>query len=48
MRALLAGGWDQVSEFSAQTKSAVSGVVSGYLQWQLEKGLRSLNHVERN
>lgn len=48
MRALLSGAWDDVEGFSDQTKSAVSGVVSGYLQWQLEKGLRSLNHVERN
>ncbi|MEY5023896.1 MAG: repair protein RecO, partial [Actinomycetota bacterium] len=47
MRALLAGGWGEVGSYSEQTKSAVSGVVSGYLQWQLEKGLRSLNHVER-
>jgi DNA repair protein RecO (recombination protein O) len=48
MRSLLAGSWEEVTLASNQTKSAVSGVVSGYLQWQLEKGLRSLNHVERN
>jgi DNA repair protein RecO (recombination protein O) len=48
MRSLLTGSWDEVALASDQTKSAVSGVVSGYLQWQLEKGLRSLNHVERN
>lgn len=47
MRALLEGAWDNVALATDQTKTAVSGVVSGYLQWQLEKGLRSLNHVER-
>lgn len=47
MRALLKGAWDNVALATDQTKTAVSGVVSGYLQWQLEKGLRSLNHVER-
>lgn len=48
MRALLTGSWDEVTLANEQTKTAVSGVVSGYLQWQLEKGLKSLNHVERN
>ena len=47
MSALLAGDWDQVQSANKETRSVVSGVVSGYLQWQLEKGLKSLQHVER-
>jgi DNA repair protein RecO (recombination protein O) len=48
MAALLAGDWSQVSSSKEVTKSAVSSVVSGYLQWQLEKGLRAMSHVERS
>jgi DNA repair protein RecO (recombination protein O) len=48
MAALLAGDWSQVSSSKEVTKTAVSGVVSGYLQWQLEKGLRAMSHVERS
>lgn len=44
---LLAGDWENVALASAGTRAAVSGVVAGYLQWQLERGLRSLEHVER-
>lgn len=48
MQALISGDWESVSQASDQAKQNVSGVVSGYLQWQLEKGLKSLNHVERH
>ena len=44
---LLAGDWQGVSQAAAATRATVSGVVAGYLQWQLERGLRSLEHVER-
>ncbi|MBT5398018.1 MAG: DNA repair protein RecO [Aquiluna sp.] len=44
---LLAGDWQGVSQATAATRATVSGVVAGYLQWQLERGLRSLEHVER-
>ena len=47
MQALMAGEWDKVSEQSVKTKQAVSSVVAGYMQWQLERGLRSLSFVER-
>lgn len=47
MAALLAGDWDQVRSAERGTRAVVSGVISGYLQWQLEKGLKSLQHVER-
>lgn len=47
MQNLLSGSWEEVSKISDETRSAVSGVISGYLQWQLERGLRSLSFVER-
>ena len=48
MRALLAGDWDSVSQAPEKTKEAVGIVVSTYLEWQLERGLRSLRFLERN
>lgn len=48
MRALLAGDWDTVAKADDQTKEAVGNVVSTYLQWQLERGLRSLRFLERS
>jgi len=48
MRALLAGDWSVVDQLSETQGERVSGVISGYLQWQLERGLRSMNHVERS
>jgi len=47
MQSLMAGEWDKVTSQSFQIKQAVSSVVAGYMQWQLERGLRSLNFVER-
>jgi DNA repair protein RecO (recombination protein O) len=47
MQALLAGDWPAVSEAAVKDLDSVSGVVSGYLQWQLERGLRSMSFVER-
>lgn len=47
MAALLAGDWEIVRTATKEVRAQVSGVVSGYLQWQLEKGLKSLQHVER-
>ena len=47
MQALMAGEWDKVSEQPVKIKQAVSSVVAGYMQWQLERGLRSLSFVER-
>ena len=48
IEALLSGDWPSVTRSSSKTRKAVSGVVSAYLQWQLERGLRSLEHVERS
>jgi len=47
MRSLLAGDWSSVGQATHETKSAVSSVVAAYLQWQLERGLRSMSLVER-
>lgn len=47
MTNLLRGEWEQIALAEPGVKTTVSGVISGYLQWQLERGLKSLNHVER-
>jgi len=48
MRSLLAGDWDSVREVEERDRMQVSGVISAYLQWQLERGMKSLQHVERS
>jgi DNA repair protein RecO (recombination protein O) len=48
MRNLLAGNWDEVSSADEQTRKSVSGSVAGYVQWQLERGLRAMSFVERS
>jgi DNA repair protein RecO (recombination protein O) len=45
--ALLRGDWAVADAAEAKVRREVSGVVSAYLQWQLERGLRSLPLVER-
>lgn len=47
MKNLLSGTWNEVAGVGDETRSAVSGVIAGYMQWQLERGLRSLSFVER-
>jgi DNA repair protein RecO (recombination protein O) len=47
MRALLAGDWENVSNTKDLDRARVSSVIAAYLQWQLERGLKSLQHVER-
>ena len=47
MSALLSGDWPAALETSEATRIAASGLTSAYLQWQLERGIRSLQHVER-
>ena len=47
IESLLVGDWPEVAKTTVKIRKAVSGVVSAYLQWQLERGLRSLEHVER-
>ena len=45
--ALLSGDW-QVADASPESiRAAASGIVSAYSQWHIERGLKSLQHVER-
>lgn len=43
---LLTGDWDAAEAASDATRSKASGVVAAYTQWHLERGLRSLQHVQ--
>ena len=44
---LLAGEWETVALAEPRARREASGLVSAYLQWHLERGLRSLAYVER-
>lgn len=45
--ALLAGEWDVVAATEERHRREASTLVAAYLAWHLERGLRSLTHVER-
>jgi DNA repair protein RecO (recombination protein O) len=45
--ALLAGDWPTAESVESRFRKPASGIVAAYLQWHLERGLRSLAHVER-
>jgi DNA repair protein RecO (recombination protein O) len=45
--ALLAGDWAFADASSQTARSNASGVVAAYSQWHIERGLKSLQHVER-
>ncbi|WGW13373.1 DNA repair protein RecO [Saxibacter everestensis] len=47
LAALLSGNWASADSADARTQREASGLVSAYLQWHLERGLRSLRMVER-
>ncbi|HWB67101.1 MAG TPA: DNA repair protein RecO [Mycobacteriales bacterium] len=47
LSALLSGDWAVADAAGAREQRAASGLVAAYLQWQLERGLRSLPLVER-
>jgi DNA repair protein RecO (recombination protein O) len=47
MAALLSGDWVTADESESRHRREGSGLVAAYLQWHLERGLRSLPHVER-
>ncbi|HET7723201.1 MAG TPA: DNA repair protein RecO [Propionibacteriaceae bacterium] len=44
---LLAGDWDGVVGASPVVQRTASGLVSAFAAWHIERGLRSLAHVER-
>lgn len=46
--ALLAGDWPSVAVSEARARHEASGIVAAYLSWHLERGLRSLAHVDRS
>ncbi|MDO9395579.1 MAG: DNA repair protein RecO [Herbiconiux sp.] len=48
LSALLTGDWATAESAPSQTRSQASGIVAAYTQWHLERGLRSLEHVERS
>jgi DNA repair protein RecO (recombination protein O) len=45
--ALLAGDWTVVDASEPRTRREATGMVAAYLQWHLERGLKSLEHVPR-
>lgn len=45
--ALLAGDWAAAEAADERSRSQGNGVVAAYAQWHLERGLRSLQHVDR-
>ncbi|MGA8247273.1 MAG: DNA repair protein RecO C-terminal domain-containing protein, partial [Nocardioides sp.] len=47
MGALLAGDWDAVRGAEPRHLREASGLVAAFLHWHLERGLRSLEYVER-
>jgi DNA repair protein RecO (recombination protein O) len=47
LAALLAGDWPTAEGADERTRAQASGVVAAYTQFHLERGLRSLQHVDR-
>lgn len=47
LAALLSGDWLTAEAVEERYRKPASGIVAAYLQWHLERGLRSLVHVER-
>ena len=47
MGALLAGEWDVVALAEERHRREASTLVAAYLAWHLERGLKSLSHVQR-
>jgi DNA repair protein RecO (recombination protein O) len=45
--ALLSGDWASADASGARERREASGLVAAYVQWHLERGIRSLKHVER-
>ena len=45
--ALLAGDWTVVAAAEPRLQREATGLVAAYLQWHLERGLRSMAYVER-
>ncbi len=48
LAALLSGDWAVADGSERRYRAEASGMVAAHLQWNLERGLRSLRHVERD
>ena len=47
LAALLSGDWELADESDPRHRRQGSGMVAAFLQWHVERGLRSLRLVER-
>jgi DNA repair protein RecO (recombination protein O) len=47
LSSLLSGDWGAADDADDRTRSQTSGVVAAYTQFHLDRGLRSLEHVDR-
>ncbi|AOY55962.1 DNA repair protein RecO [Candidatus Rhodoluna planktonica] len=47
LAALLTGDWGTVSAAGESSRASASGIVAAYSQWHIERGLKSLQHLER-
>jgi DNA repair protein RecO (recombination protein O) len=47
MQALMTGDWEAADASAGKDRNEVSGIVAAYVQWHLERGLRSLPLVDR-
>ena len=47
LAALLTGDWAVAEAAPESTRNQASGVVAAYTQWHLERGLRSMQHLDR-
>ena len=46
MASLMQGDWASVDAASPRDTAGASGLIAAYAQWHLERGIRSLSHVE--
>ena len=47
MADLISGNWESAMESELRNRREANGLIAAYLQWHLERGLRSLQMVER-
>lgn len=47
LAALLAGDWTTADAADERTRAEASGLTAAYVQWHLERGVRSLRYVDR-
>ncbi len=48
LAALLTGDWAVADAAAEGTRAQASGIVAAYTQWHLDRGLRSMRHLERS